>query len=108
MQIIIKKDSNRFKPHYNRTMGKYYDSSKEYYADLKKNNLEPYDPSKVKRYQRKEYKPSQWARDVVRSVDRSGYVSGSVREELHKANIKKVPKDLMQQAKQKTPKGGWF
>lgn len=108
MLIIIKDNPNRFHSHYNRTLGKYYYQERDYVKDLKARNLEPYDPSKVKKREKKEYKPSKWARDIVNQVQSSGYVSGSVMNEINKQQIKNVPKDLLSVVKDKSPKGGWF
>jgi len=106
MYIIIKNDSKRFKPHYNQGTGRYYGSSKDYLADIKARGLEPYDPKNVKPRERKKYVPSRWARDIVREVERSGRVSGCVQKELRKAQVKSVPKDLLN--KVNSSKGGWF
>lgn len=108
MYIIIKNGSKHFSPHYNSTLGKYYGDKREYLSDLKKRGLEPYDPKSVKKREVRKYKPSQWARDIVRAVESSGHVSGRVMEELHKAKVKKVPDALLDKVKQKSPKGGWF
>lgn len=50
--IIVKKGRSstsksapKFEPHMNRALGKYYYTAKDYYGDLKKKGLEPYDPT---------------------------------------------------------------
>lgn len=108
MHIIIKNGTKHFQPHFNRTMGKYYGDKTEYLSDMKKRGLEPYNPNNVQKRERKEYKPSQWAKDIVRQVESTGVVSGRVMKELYEAQVKSVPKDLISKAKEKSPKGGWF
>ena len=110
MHIIIKNGTKHFTPHYNRTMGRYYGDKHEYLSDLKSKGFEPYNPDNVKTREVKKYKPSQWARDIVRSVERSGHVSGAVKEQLKTVSMKRVPKELKDKVMGKVPerKGGWF
>ena len=70
MEIIVKKNASHsmFRPHYNSSMGKKYYTKDDYMSDLKKHGLEPYNPKDVKPYKRKEYKPSAWARSMVRNI----------------------------------------
>jgi hypothetical protein len=95
VEFIIKKGggSERFKPHFNRSLDKYYHTKDDYLGDLKKMNLEPYrgeqsNPSK-------KYEPSKWAREVTNEIqkrtDKNGNVelSGRLREEISKrSNLK--------------------
>lgn len=39
------KSAPKFHPHYNSALGGYYHTAKDYYGDMKKKGLEPYDPS---------------------------------------------------------------
>lgn len=104
VNIIVRSGTKHFQSHYNRTMGKYYGTQREYLSDLKSKGMEPYDPSKVKRREPAKYKPSAWALDVAKAIQRTGGMNGSVAKELHKAKMKKVPKSLMQGL----GKGGFF
>lgn len=112
VHIIVKSSRKGFHPHYNNATGRYYHTSSDYYKDLKDRGLEPQDASTVTARKPKEYKPSQWAKDIVRSVERSGTVSGAVREELRNAEVKEVPKDLKDKVQSAIPdrpsSGGWF
>ena len=58
----------KFVSHYNRTLGKYYGSSKDYYSDLKKGGYVPYDNTLPEDPVRKKYTPSPWARDVIKNI----------------------------------------
>ena len=110
MHIIIKNGTKHFTPHYNRTMGRYYGDKHEYLSDLKAKGFEPYNPDNVKTREVKKYKPSEWARSIVKHVESSGYVSGNIQKELAKAGTKAVPKELKDKINGRTPerKGGWF
>jgi len=110
MHIIIKNGTKHFQPHFNRTTGRYYGDKHEYLSDLKARGLEPYNPDNVNTREVKKYKPSEWARSIVRHVESSGYVSGNVKKELTKAGMAKVPKELKDKINQRIPerKGGWF
>lgn len=68
-------EAPRFQPHFNRALGdqrnpqgKYFGSSKEYYGELKKRGLEPYDPSAKDTSKRKDYKPSEELRRTVQAI----------------------------------------
>jgi len=109
MHIIIKNNTRKsFHPHFNHATGRYYGTREEYLSDLKRRGLEPADPKNVQKRQQKKYTPSKWARDIIRSVQSSGHISGTVLQELRKAQVKKIPNDLMKKIREKTPKGGWF
>lgn len=108
VHIIIKNGTKHFTPHFNRTLNKYYGDKGEYLSDMKKQGMEPYNPENVKKREHKSYKPSEWARKIVRQVESTGHVSGNVMKELNKANVRNVPNELLKTAKQKAPKGGWF
>ena len=104
MLIKMGNSSQRFKPHYNEGTGRYYGSSKDYYSDLKAKGLEPYDPSKVKKREEKHYKPSEWARDIVRHADRNGgKIGGVAKAKTMEAQMKKVPKEIKDMTR-----GGYF
>lgn len=61
------RESLRFKPHFNHATGRFYHTAKDYVGDLKKRGLEPYTPD-AKPNERKEYKPSQWSRDMINAI----------------------------------------
>ena len=78
--IIIRKDSLKFKPHFNRELGnKVIYTKEEYTHEMKKRGLEPYDPSSVKPIEKKSYKPSKEARVFINSVKNSEDKDGKVR-----------------------------
>ena len=56
-----------FRPHFNRTLGKYYHTKKDYYGDMKSGGYVPYDGT-VKQVEKKPYKASPWAREVINSI----------------------------------------
>jgi len=101
--IIRESQSMRFKPHMNMALGKYIHTKKEYLGEMKRQGCEPYRPQEVKQYKPSKYKTSQWAHDMVRAAKRNTdkhgnvHLSGAMREELHKANMKEVPKEAIQQ-----------
>jgi len=76
----------KFKTHFNRELGKKYYSEKDYYSDMKKAGLEPYNPNSVKRHSPKPYVASEWARDMQQDIrDRKGRAPGGrFIEELRK------------------------
>lgn len=84
-----------FTSHFNRELcdkdnphGKYISSEKEYAQELKKRNLEPYDPSKVRKTGERPMKPSKWARDMVNEIKRTnGNVGSSFYNEIKKKGI---------------------
>lgn len=71
MEIIVKKhgESKRFYPHMNREMGKYYHSSKDYVADMKKAGVEPYRGASKKK-EVKPYERSQWCKEMLSDISR--------------------------------------
>lgn len=58
----------RFESHYNRELGKFYRSEKEYRSDMKKAGVEHYDPSSVKKRENKPYERSEWAREMQKDI----------------------------------------
>lgn len=86
-------ESKRFKPHYNRALGKYYHTSKDYVGDMKKGGYEPYDPS-VKSKMSTPYTPSKECQEVTRAaiqqLKRDGKVSGAVKDWVAKNGSAKV------------------
>lgn len=67
----------KFHIHTNRELGKKYYEKREYYADMKKLGLEPYNPNKIKKVERKPYEQSSWAKDMLRDVaNRKGRAPG--------------------------------
>ena len=67
----------KFKPHHNRELGKTYYSAKDYYSDVKKAGLEPYDSNSVKHKSPEPYKRSEWAREMHQDIkDRNGRKPG--------------------------------
>ena len=99
--------------HFNHAMGKEIHGVRDYLKTMKEMNLCPSDSpdAKAKKYERKEYKPSSWAHDMVRAIgrqtDKDGKVqlSSAVIDQLQ-SNLKAVPKDL-QKLKDKA-KGGFY
>lgn len=57
-----------FKPHFNRELGGYYHSSKDYVADMKKIGAEPYRPDKVKKASSIPYQRSKWCNDMIADI----------------------------------------
>lgn len=100
--FYIKKftESFRFKPHFNKEMGKYYDTKREYLSDMKAKGLEPYRGDDVHKRIPKTYTPSKQCREITRTLERSG-LTGSVKAELAKMGIKDIPKNV------DYSKGGW-
>lgn len=67
----------KFKPHYNAELGKKYYSAKDYYSDIKKAGLEPYNPASVVRKPDAPYVQSDWGRQMKQDiVDRKGRPPG--------------------------------
>jgi len=68
----------KFKPHFNREMGKRYYTAKDYYSDMKKVGVEPYNPDTVaKRDTSKPYERSEWAREMLNDIrNRKGRAPG--------------------------------
>jgi hypothetical protein len=104
MNIITSKTkSRRFKPHYNNAMGKYYHTSRDYVSDMKKNGMEPYNPSDVKPRlsSNKKYEPSEWARKMthvgIQQVKEHGRTSGSFNAEIAKHLKTEVPSRIARQ-----------
>lgn len=103
----------KFYRHMNWAIGKEIHTVKEYLSELKKNNLCPSDSpdAKAKKYERKEYKPSSWAHDMVRAIERQTdkdgkvHLSSAVIDQLQ-SNLKAVPKDL--QKLKDNAKGGFY
>lgn len=93
-------EAARFKPHYNSEMGKYYDSKKEYFADMKAKGLEPYREGDVHKREPKTYTPSKQCREITKTLERNG-LTGCVKEQLAKMGIKDIPKNV------DYSKGGW-
>ncbi len=113
--IIVKKHTAklRFHPHYNRTTGRYYGSEGDYTADLKKRGLEPYNPEGVqKRPDRKSYKPSEWAHQMVNAaVGSNGKVKVGDRwiDEVLKDNKPRpMPDSLPEIYRKQGNKGGTY
>lgn len=115
------KESSRFKPHYNRAMGKKYYTKKDYLGDMKKMGLEPYDPSKVKKVESKPYQPSEKARRMISSLqkDKQGnYIVGDrYKDELRNmgmaaskqaTDMKKELKDNIGRTRLNNMEGGYL
>jgi hypothetical protein len=102
VKFYIKKytESLKFKPHYNSEMGKYYDTKKEYFDDMKAKGLEPYRGDNVNKREPKSYTPSKQCREITNTLERVG-LTGSVKVALAKMGIKVAPKDL------NSSQGGW-
>lgn len=89
--------SLRFKPHYNHSLGGFIHTSSDYLSEMKRQGAEPYDPSKVKKFKRKEYKPSKWAYDMIKTAkdntDKDGnvHITGVMKDEFVKKGVGKAP-----------------
>ena len=68
-----KAQAPRFTPHFNRSTETYYRTAREYYSDLKKRGLEPYDPSAKDCGARKPYKPSEELKETVKAIHSQTY-----------------------------------
>lgn len=96
MYIIVKKtpSSMRFAPHFNRSLGHYVHTKDDYLKSMKAKGMEPMTTSE-NTPNRKEYKQSAWAKDVVKAVksqtDSKGNFkpSGSLMKELNKTGVTK-------------------
>lgn len=111
--IIVKKGGGGFHPHFNHATGRFYHTRDDYLGDLKAKGLEPFDPRAAGRDgpKRTPYKPSQWARDMGKSISETsrhgGKVGSMVIDELkrHGVDVTKPPrKDLPTQ----TDRGGFY
>ena len=95
-------ESGRFKPHYNRSTGKYYGSSKDYVSDLKKSGLEPYNPNSVKQHKEHKYEASKWTKDVARAIENNGGKTPGHAKEIikqHMGNVKQAPSNIVGETK---------
>lgn len=99
----------RFRPHMNAAMGKYYHTKKDYLRDMKRMNLVPSNSpdAKPKKYETKSYKPTVWARDMVRAIENRTDSGGKVHlstgmiDQL-KSRLSAAPKNL------RPDKGGYY
>jgi len=100
----------RFYRHMNHAMGKEYHTAKDYYSDMKKMNLVPSDSPEAqpKKYEKKPYKPSAWARDMTRDIHRRTDKNGNVHlstvmiDQLQ-SRLKATPKEIKDKLK-----GGFY
>lgn len=77
-----------FKPHYNRELGKQYHTASDYYGDLKKRGLEPYNPKNVTKIKPKDYELSKWAKEMNAESQRTkGKVGDKFLNEWKKKGI---------------------
>lgn len=83
-----------FKPHFNRSMGRYYHTSADYYGDLKSKGMIPYNPADAKPPERKGYTQSTWAKEMLKTIktaskDSKGrpILGGRFHEELEKRGV---------------------
>ncbi len=60
--------SPKFQIHFNRELGKKYYSSRDYYSDMKKAGMEPYNPDSVKKTERKPYVRSAWCNAMLQDI----------------------------------------
>ena len=107
MANFIIKESSHFKRHYNSATGTFYNTAREYYSDIKRRGLEPFNESKVKKFVPKTYSGvSEDAKRMMNSVsyDKNGKPNIGDRyiDKLKSMGVKKVPKDLMDKTS-----GGW-
>lgn len=101
MDIYTKKYTAkpRFKPHYNTSMMKYYETKDSYLSDIKKHGLEPY-RGETSRPGPKPYVPSKEAHQFVESIkkrtDSKGnvHLSGNQQKYLRDRLSMKMPKNL--------------
>lgn len=97
--------SPRFVSHFNRTMGRYYYTAKDYYSDLKSKGLEPYDKNAPDSGKRKAYVPSENLKRVTSEIHAQTYKgkfkpserlvkkmeSMGVKMRMTKEDLKKLP-----------------
>ena len=78
MDILVRKYTARhiFHPHFNRSMGRYYGTEKEYYSDLKSKGLEPFDGNYKQASDRKPYRPSNKARELYYAIKQAKHSDG--------------------------------
>jgi len=102
MTFHIKKSQNY--EHYNRALGSYVTSKRDYEEKMKKAGCEPYNPEKVLKKAHKPYTPSKDAREIVRHIqantDKDGiaHISGKAREWIitaSNAKPRKVPSEFI-------------
>ena len=87
--------------HFNAALGREVYGKRDYMKAMKEMNLCPSDSpdAKAQKYERKPYKPSSWAHDMVRAIERQTdkdgkvHLSSGVIDQLQ-SNLKAVPKDL--------------
>lgn len=105
MEIIIKKESTRFVPHYNRALGKGYHTKEDYLRDVKKAGLEPAkEGSDEHKFKKKSYSGvSGEARNMMNSVsyDKHGKPNIGDRyiDQLKKMGMREMPKELINKTK---------
>ena len=103
MEIIIKKDSLNFKPHFNKATGRGYHTKEDYLSDLKKRGLEPVKEgrSDEHKFKKKAYSGvSDEARNMMNSVSydkKTGKPNIGDRyiDQLKKMGMREMPKDLI-------------
>lgn len=67
----------KFSPHFNKELGKRYYTAKDYYSDMKKAGLEPYNPNSVAKKEPKKYERSAWANSMLQDIrNRNGAKPG--------------------------------
>lgn len=77
VNIIVKKYE-----HYNHAMGKHISTASQYKEEMKRGGYVPYEEAKeiaAKANQRKEYKPSAKALEIIRTVKNSADKKGKVK-----------------------------
>lgn len=98
MTLIIMKEGNHFKPHYNRELGKKYYTKSDYLSDMKSKGLEPF--HEVKRPEPKKYTGvSEEAKHMMNSVSydrKTGKPNIGDRyiDALKSMGMKKVPDNI--------------
>lgn len=58
----------KFHPHYNSELGRKYYQARDYYSDMKKAGLAPYDPSSIKKVEAPSYARSEWANEMYKDI----------------------------------------
>jgi hypothetical protein len=98
MHIIVKKTASHamFRPHYNSSLGKFYNTKDDYLGDLKKMKLEPY--REIQKDAPKKYVMDKAGREMVHQAaayERRKEVPGSrFTKALNEIGIAKKPKWL--------------
>ena len=98
--------SKRFRPHVNVATGKYHHTKEDYLAEVKRQNLVPYNPEDYKGRKEKEYKVSEDAHYVVQKIKSSGGKSEAWRHFAEEKGFTKKKIEKMRRKGVKYTQGG--